>query len=764
MKSQEQGYLIIKGARENNLKNISVKIPKKKITVLTGVSGSGKSSLVFDTIAAESQRQLNETFSSFVRHRLPHFGQPDADAMENLSPAIVVDQKRIRGNARSTVGTITDIYALLRLLFSRIGKPFAGESTVFSFNHPEGMCPECGGLGTVMTISIEKLFDKNRSLNEGAIRFPNFDVGTALWKRYTLSGYFDNDKKLKDYTKKEWKLLLYQEEVKPENPQKGWWTTAKYEGVIPRFRKRFLVKEEEELNQTYNTALKQVVVRDTCPLCHGGRLNKKALRARINGKNIADCSAMEVTDLIPVITAITDPVAKPVTVAIVSRLQDLSDIGLGYLSLNRETSTLSGGESQRVKMVKHLGSSLNDMTYIFDEPSTGLHPRDVYQLTNLMKNLRDKGNTVLVVEHDPDVISVADHLIDMGPGAGKNGGEVVFEGTFKELVRSGTLTGKFLKQQPQLKAKPRTVEKHLHISNARLNNLKNISLAIPKGVLTVVTGVAGSGKSSMINGVLSKHYPETVCIDQSALSGSKRSNTATYTGISDRIRGLFARENKVSAALFSFNSEGACPACKGLGVTYTDLAFMDTIATTCEVCGGRRFTEKVLGYTLSGKHIDDVLKLSVAEALDFFEEDEVLTVLNRLSKVGLGYLSLGQPLNTLSGGERQRIKLATELERSGQIYVLDEPTTGLHLSDVDNLIILLNQLVEQGSTVIVIEHNLDVISQADWIIDMGPGAGKEGGTVVFQGHAADIVHKPDTPTGLFLKKYLAHHPVLSDKS
>ena len=754
MQISKNDHIIIKGARENNLKNVSVNIPKKQITVLTGVSGSGKSSLVFDTIAAEAQRQLNETFSSFIRHRLPHFGQPDADLMANLSPAIVVDQKQIRGNARSTVGTITDIYSLLRLLYSRIGKPFVGESTVFSFNHPEGACPECWGLGTVTAIDVERLFDRNRSLNEGPIRFPAFDKGSALWKRFVLSGYFDNDKKLKAYTKKEWDMLLYQEEIKPEKPLPGWWPSAKYEGVIPRFKKRFLGKEEDSGKNSYQEALAQVVTKGLCPECKGGRLNQKVLGCKINDQNIADCAALQVSDLLPVIKQIKEPLSATMVSGVAERLEHLASIGLGYLSLNRETSTLSGGESQRVKMVRHLGSSLSDMTYIFDEPSTGLHARDVHQLNTLMQTLRDKGNTVLVVEHDPDVIVIADHLIDMGPCAGKNGGEVVFEGSLKGLIRSNTLTGRYLKKRPQLKQATRAFTDSLYISNAKVHNLKNVSVAIPQGVLTVVTGVAGSGKSSLINGMLPKLYPETICINQNALAGSKRSNTATYTGISNTIRELFAKNNKVSASLFSFNSEGACPACKGLGVTYTDLAFMDTIVTTCEVCHGRRFTEKVLGYTLHSKNINDVLKMSIEEALEFFTEPEILHVLKRLHEVGLDYITLGQPLNSLSGGERQRIKLATELNSKGKIFVLDEPTTGLHLSDVDNLIGLLNRLVDSGSTVIVIEHNLDVIAGADWLIDMGPGAGRDGGEVVFEGTPIAILDHNASQTGIFLKKYM----------
>ncbi|WP_436488776.1 ATP-binding cassette domain-containing protein [Chitinophaga sp. ARDCPP14] len=756
MQPRNKDLIIIKGARENNLRNINVEIPKKKITVLTGVSGSGKSSLVFDTIAAEAQRQLNETFSSFIRHRLPHYGQPDADLMQNLSPAIIVDQKQIRGNARSTVGTITDIYSLLRLLYSRIGKPFVGYSNVFSFNHPEGMCPVCDGIGTTTTIDVEKLFDRSKSLNEGAILFPSFAPGTALWKRFVMSGFFDNDKKLKDYSEEEWQLLLYQEEIKPKHPAPGWWPSAKYEGVMPRFAKRFLAKEPDDSQKSWQQPLRRVVTKGPCPECKGARLNARILSCKIHGKNIAENAALQVSDLIKEIARIKEPMAATMVAAIIERLSHLDGIGLGYLSLNRETSTLSGGESQRVKMVRHLGSSLCDMMYIFDEPSTGLHARDVHQLNLLMKGLRDKGNTVLIVEHDPDVISIGDHIIDMGPGAGKHGGQIVFEGTVKGLLKSGTLTGTALRKQPQLRAKVRAATGSLRVRNATLHNLQKVSVDIPKGVLTVVTGVAGSGKSSLINGVLPRLYPDIVCINQHALAGSVRSNPATYTGISDVIRQLFARTNKVSAGLFTFNGEGACPACKGLGVTSLDLAFMDAVVTTCEVCHGKRFTDNVLGYTLRGKNIDEVLKLNVEEAIQFFTEEEVVRVLHRLHEVGLDYLTLGQPLDSLSGGERQRIKLAAELENTGNIYILDEPTTGLHLSDVANLTGLLNRLVDNGSTVIAIEHNLDVISQADWIVDMGPGAGRQGGKVIFEGTPADLIKDKSSQTGIFLKKYI--HP------
>ncbi|SCW79499.1 excinuclease ABC, A subunit [Paenibacillus tianmuensis] len=744
----------VTGARENNLKNVTVSIPKKRITVFTGVSGSGKSSLVFDTIAAESQRQLNETFTSFVRHRLPHYGQPDVDSLDNLSVAIVVDQKRLGGNVRSTVGTVTDIYSLLRLLYSRIGKPFVGYSNTFSFNDPHGMCPKCEGLGTVAAIDLDLLIDRQKSLNEGAIRFPTFRPGEWRWKRYVCSGLFDNDKKLGEYTDEEWDTLLYKTDMKLKHPGPGWPPSSKYEGLIPRFERSFLTKESEEAKTRYKEKFDRIVTRGACPLCKGARLNQEVLGCKINGKSIADCTTMQISELAPVIRAIDDGVAATMVDAIVERLEHLISVGLGYLSLNRETATLSGGESQRVKMVRHLGSSLTDITYIFDEPSIGLHPHDVHRLNSLIKRLRDKGNTVLVVEHDPDVIAIADHVIDMGPEAGSKGGSIVYEGGLAGLPASGTLTGTYLGRRPRLKTPPRQPGGSLVIGPASLHNLKDVSVRIPQGVMTVVTGVAGSGKSTLINKVLPRHYPEAVYIDQGAIQGSKRSNPATYTGMLDPIRELFAKANRVSPTLFSFNSNGACSECKGLGVTYTDLAFMDPIVSRCESCQGRRFTNEVLGYTLRGKSIDEVLEMSVADARTFFREEAIRTILERLGDVGLDYITLGQPLNTLSGGERQRLKLAAELERSGQIYVFDEPTTGLHLSDVDRLIGLLNRLVDNGSTVIVIEHNLDVISQADWIVDLGPGAGQEGGTVIFEGVPEELIEHPHSVTGHYLKRHL----------
>ncbi len=746
-------YIQVFGARERNLKNIDVKIPKKEITVFTGVSGSGKSSLVFDTIAAESQRQLNETYTSFIRHRMPHYGQPDVDTIENLSVAFVINQKRLGGNARSTVGTVTDIYSLLRLLFSRIGKPFVGYSDVFSFNNPTGMCNHCEGLGKIETIDIERLFDKNRSLNQGAIRFPTFEPGGWRLTRYIYSGFFDNDKKIQDYSQEELEMLLYADGIKVKNPTPEWHKTSLYEGLIPRIERSFLKKENGE-KVRYKKEIEGFVTKQDCPHCHGTRLNDKVLSCKIDGKNISDCSIMQISELLEFIQRIDIPVAATIISELVSRLLHMESIGLGYLSLCRETSTLSGGESQRIKMVSQLGSSLTDLTYIFDEPSIGLHPHDINKINGLMKLLRDKGNTVLIVEHDPDIIKIADHVIDMGPGAGIHGGEIVYQGNLLQLKESNTLTGKYLSYRPKLKSQTRKPNGWLSIQNAALHNLKNISVKIPRGVMTVVTGVAGSGKSTLINQVLPRFYPEIVFIDQKGVQATKRSNIATYTGIFDRIRKLFAKENGVNTSLFSFNSQGACPVCKGLGMTYTDLAFMDTIVTLCEECHGNRFTDEVLQYKLRDKNISDILKMTVTEAMDFFREKDIATVLKRLSDVGITYITLGQPLNTLSGGELQRIKLASELENGRQIYVLDEPSTGLHMADIKQLNNVMNRLVEHNSTLIVIEHNLDIICQADWVIDLGPYGGQNGGKIMFTGLPEDLVKCKDSLTGSYLKKYI----------
>jgi excinuclease UvrABC ATPase subunit len=729
-------FIEIRGARENNLKDISLRIPKRKITIFTGVSGSGKSSIVFDTIATEAQRQLYENFSLFIRSFLPKYPQPEADAIENLSMAVVVDQKRLGGGSHSTVGTITDIYGLLRLLYSRVGQPYVGYSNAFSFNDPQGMCPECNGLGRKLGVVTDDFIDPSKSLNEGAVQVPVF----AAWEigAYAASGFFDNDKKVADFTPEEMDLLLYGKERKYKLRIGDGTMNATYLGVIEKFERNYVRRDLKTLSERTQKAVEPYIRPRQCPLCRGARLSQAALACMINGHNIAELAAMEVGDLIPIVREITDPVATPVVTALAERLQNVVDIGLEYLSLDRETDTLSGGESQRIKMVKHLGSSLVDVMYIFDEPSVGLHPRDVHRLNELLQKLRDKGNTVIVVEHDPDVIKVADYIFDLGPHAGSAGGQIVFEGDYHDLLRADTLTGKHLQQKLPIKEKVRKPTGQLPIRNANVNNLQNVSVDIPTGVLTAITGVAGSGKSSLIDEVFLHRHADAVVIDQSAVGTSTRSNPATYTGVMDDIRKAFAAANKVDAGLFSFNSKGACENCKGSGVIYTDLAFLDGVKTPCEICQGRRFKDEVLAYKLNGKSISDVLALTVAQALEFFKQKVIVKKLQAMSDVGLDYLGLGQPLSTLSGGECQRIKLASELHKQGSIYVLDEPTTGLHMSDTTHLLEILDRLVDGGNTVIVIEHNLDVIRRADWIIDLGPEGGSRGGRVVYAGTPKDL--------------------------
>ncbi|HEU4325368.1 MAG TPA: excinuclease ABC subunit UvrA [Roseiflexaceae bacterium] len=725
----ERLFIEIRGAREHNLKDISLNIPKQKITVFTGVSGSGKSSLVFDTIAAEAQRQLNETFTAFVQGFLPHFGQPDVDRIEHLNAPIIIDQKRVGGGSRSTVGTYTDIAVLLRLLFSRIGKPAAGPAYVFSFNTPQGMCPECEGIGKTVQLDMDRLLDRSKSLNGGAILHPEFKVGKWMWKMYPLSGLFDNDKPIADYSEQELHALLYGADIKVSFGEFG----SKYEGLVERFTRMYIKKDAAAMSERNRAVFEQFTTTQTCPLCRGARLNQAALDCRIGDHNIAELSNMEATELIGFLADFTDPVAERVAGRLAERLQHLIDIGLGYLTLSRETATLSGGESQRVKMIRHLGNSLTEMLYILDEPSVGLHARDVARLNGLLCKLRDKGNTVLVVEHDPDVIAIADHVVDIGPQAGVHGGEVVFEGSYADLKNAGTLTGRFLSQHLPVKQQVRQPTGHLPVRNAALHNLKNVSVDIPTGVLTVVTGVAGSGKSTLINDVFLAQHPDALVIDQSRVTANSRSAPATYTGIMDEIRQTFAKANGVSPSLFSFNSAGSCPNCNGLGVVYTDLAFMEGIASPCEICEGKRFKSEVLAYHLRGRTISDVLDMTAEEALAFFSEKKIRPVLQAMNDVGLGYLRLGQPLSTVSGGEGQRLKLATELHKRGSVYVMDEPTTGLHLSDIGLLMGIIDRLVDARNTVILIEHHLDVIRQADWIIDLGPEGGSAGGEVLYEG-------------------------------
>tara|TARA_A100001391_G_scaffold205175_1_gene203947 strand:+ start:3856 stop:6102 length:2247 start_codon:yes stop_codon:yes gene_type:complete len=741
------GSIEIRGARENNLKNVSVDIPKRKITVFTGVSGSGKSSLVFGTIAAESQRLINETYPAFVQQFMPHYGQPDADSLANISAAIIVDQQRLGGNSRSTVATVTDAAQMLRVIFSRIAEPHLGAPGLYSFNDPRGMCAECEGIGQVAAMDMSAVVDETKSLNEGALLARGFDVDSWWWATYARSGLFDNDKPIRDYTEKERADLFELDDARKIKVDK---INLTYQGLIPKLKKSLGDKDPESLQPHVRAEYERIFTRKICPCCNGARLNQGAINSRIEGKNIADCSAMQVSDLAKFIRGLEVPSVAPMIDALAARLENLVTIGLGYLSLDRESATLSGGESQRVKMVRHLGSGLTDMLYVFDEPSVGLHPHDVGRLAGLMEQLRDKGNTVLVVEHKPDMIAIADHIVDMGPLAGSKGGEVVFEGDFNGLLASGTLTGNHMRKHQPIKADVRKPKGKIAVENATLNNLKDISVDIPTGVLTVVTGVAGSGKSSLIQGCLPAAHPDTIVIDQNLARGSRRSNTATYTGVLDTVRKAFAKENGVEASLFSANSKGACPDCNGLGVIYTDLAHLDPMATVCETCEGKRFTDEVLTYTLRGKTISDVYDFAIADAVGFFTEPAVVKILKGLNDVGLGYLTLGQPLSTLSGGERQRLKLAAELGKKGQTYVLDEPTTGLHMNDVDTLIGLFDRLVNNGSTVIVIEHNLDVISRADWVVDIGPGAGHDGGKVIFQGVPADLAKEKKSLTGQHL--------------
>ncbi|WP_308249896.1 excinuclease ABC subunit UvrA [Sphaerisporangium fuscum] len=751
----ERSAIVISGARENNLKDVSVRIPKGLLTVFTGVSGSGKSSIVFDTIAVESQRQLNEAFPAYLRNRLPHYERPRAEAIENLSPAIVVDQRHVGGNSRSTVGTMTEIHPILRVLFSRHGSPSAGHSSAYSFNDPQGMCPECEGLGHVVRLDLRELLDEDKSLGEGAIRFPAFAVGTATWQLYAESGLFDPDKPLRDFTEAERELLLYGGGFKVARASRRGVYQNEYEGVVGIMNRRYLKRAPGAGTGKTQQALERLTTRGRCPACGGARLNQAALASTIGGHTIADHCAMEVTDLIAELERIDDPVAVPVATAALAALRRLETFGLGYLSLDRETSTLSGGEAQRLKTVRHLGSSLTGMTYIFDEPSTGLHPRDVRRLGELLLGLRDRGNTVLVVEHDPHVIALADHVIDMGPAAGTDGGQVLFQGGVAALREAGTPTGLALSRPLTVKRSPRTPSGVLTIRAANLHNLLDLTVGIPTGVLTAVTGVAGSGKSTLISKVFTAQHPRSVVVDQSAIGGSSRSTPATYIGVMDTVRELFAQAGGADPALFSFNSAGACPACQGKGYVQTDLAFLDPVTTVCEVCEGRRFRPEALAHRLRGRTVAEVLDLTVDQARGFFTEPAVSRALDTLGEVGLGYLTLGQPLSTLSGGERQRLKLATRLRESGAVYVFDEPTAGLHVSDVDRLLALLDRLVDGGNTVIVVEHDLQVIANADWVVDLGPGAGRHGGRVLYEGTPAGLLTADGSHTAEYLRREVA---------
>ena len=739
----------VRGARENNLADISLDIPKRRLTVFTGVSGSGKSSLVFGTIAAESQRLINETYTAFIQSFMPSLARPDVDALHNLSAAILVDQERMGANARSTVGTATDASTMLRIIFSRLGRPYVGPSMHFSFNLPDGMCPECEGLGRVSAVDVDELVDAERTLNEGAITVPNFGVGTWYWRTLAESGFVDPDVKLKEFTPQQWRDFLHKPATKIRQND----FNVTYEGLVVKVQRLYLSKDRESLQPHIRAFVDRAVTFQTCPACAGSRLNPAALSSRIEGRNIAECSAMQISDLAGFVRAIEDPSVGPLVATLRELLDSLVEVGLGYLSLDRESGTLSGGEAQRVKMVRHLGSALTDVTYVFDEPTVGLHPHDVQRMNDLLLRLRDKGNTVLVVEHEPEVIEVADHVVDLGPGAGSCGGTVCYSGDVAGLRRSGTLTGTHLGHRTPLRGKVRTATGQLSISGATLHNLKDVSVDLPLGVLTVVTGVAGSGKSSLVQGSL-RRREGVVMVDQAPIRGSRRSNPATYTGLLDPIRVAFSKANGVKAALFSANSEGACPKCNGIGLVYTDLAMMAGVASVCEQCEGRRFTPEVLTYKLDGKDISEVLAMPVTEAREFLTPRAARLILDRLADVGLGYLGLGQPLTTLSGGERQRLKLAIHMAEPAATYVLDEPTTGLHLADVDQLLQLLDRLVDDGNTVIVIEHHQAVMAHADWLVDLGPGAGHDGGQVVFTGTPADLVAHGDSLTARHLRAYL----------
>jgi len=770
----------VHGARENNLKDLSVEIPKRRLTVFTGVSGSGKSSLVFDTIAAESQRLINETYSAFVQGFMPTLARPEVDVLEGLTTAIIVDQQRMGADPRSTVGTVTDANAMLRILFSRLGQPHIGSPKAFSFNVASisgagavqferggktvkerrsfsitgGMCPRCEGRGSVSDIDLTQLFDDSKSLNEGAITAPGYTGGGWNSRLYVESGFYDPDKPIREFTTKELHDFLHHEPVRTKIAG----INMTYEGLIPRIQRSMLSKDKEGMQSHIRAFVDRAVTFTTCPECGGTRLTEAARSSRIGGISIADACAMQISDLADWVRGLDEPSVAPLLATLLQILDSFAEIGLGYLALDRPSGTLSGGEAQRIKMIRHLGSALTDVTYVFDEPTIGLHPHDVQRMNDLLLRLRDKGNTVLVVEHEPETIAIADHVVDLGPGAGTAGGTVCFEGTVGGLRASGTLTGRHLADRAALKEKVRTPAGTLQIRGATTHNLRDVDVDIPLGVLVVVTGVAGSGKSSLVFGSIPAGEG-VVSIDQGAIRGSRRSNPATYTGLLDPIRKAFAKVNGVKPALFSANSEGACPNCNGAGVIYTDLAMMAGVATTCEECEGKRFDASVLEYHLGGRDISEVLAMPVTEAGEFFGAGEARTpgaqaILGRLADVGLGYLSLGQPLTTLSGGERQRLKLATHMAEKGGVFILDEPTTGLHLADVENLLGLLDRLVDSGKSVIIVEHHQAVMAHADWILDLGPGAGHDGGRIVFEGTPADLVAARSTLTGEHLAAYV----------
>lgn len=744
-------FISIKGAKTNNLKNISIKFPKHKITVVTGVSGSGKSSLVFDTLAAESQRLLNETYSSYIQQLLLHYQQPTVDSIENLPVSIVISPKKIGGNARSTVGTLTDIYSSLRLLYSRMATPFIGYSMIYSFNNPQGMCETCKGLGEIKRIDINKLIDFDKSLNDGAIDFPTFQPGGWRLTRYTESGNFDNDKKLKNYTQVELDLLLNDTGSSPKKPTKDWPKTSTYIGIIPRITKSFIEKDAKK----YNTQLYRILEIRECPNCAGTRVNEFVRSSKILGKSIADCVLMPISELYMFIRKIESPNLKIILDDLLKKLKSLEEVGLSYLSLNRPTTSLSGGESQRIKMTKHLNSALTDILYIFDEPSVGLHPEDIQKVSKIIMGLRDKGNTVVLVDHDPDIIKIADHIIEVGPGSGYKGGEITFEGTYSELLKTNTVTGKALTCETSLNTDKTNFPSYYELENASLYNVKNASVKIPKNYLTVVTGVAGSGKSTLIRSLFKGKYSEASILDQSQIKGSNRSNVLTYLNVFDKVRNIYAQQSGESISLFSYNGKGACPTCKGKGFVKMDLAYMGDVEQLCERCQGKRYNDKALSVYWHGLNIYDFLQQSVDEVIHLIDEKILIATMHDLIDVNLGYVKLGQSLDTFSGGELQRLKIAKIIHQSlSDIIILDEPTTGLHETDIESLLILFKKILKKNKTLIVLEHNLKVISKAQWIIDMGLDGGDSGGKVLFEGYPIDLLKLKNSYTAKHLKNYL----------
>ena len=762
--SDRPDSILISGAYKNNLKGISLRIPHNKLVVFAGISGSGKSSLVFDSIAAEASRQLNDTYPLYVRNHLPHYEPSDTEQIDHLTPTIVIQQRQFTGDIRSTVGTMTDCAPLLRLLFSRCASPRLPASSAYSFNDPQGMCPACSGLGKTVAFDPDRILDRSKSLNEGAILFPGHQVGTYQWQLYAHSGLYDPDKPLCEFTPQEWNDLLHGSGITVDITNKTgkiWGDSYKltYEGLLDRITRLYLNRERNTQSAANQRILRTFTCENTCTVCHGTRINDAARRSLLHGYNIADVSDMEITELSFFLEQITDPIGKPLAQQLQRILRHIIDMGLGYLQLSRPSVTLSGGEAQRLKMIRHLGSSLTGLTYVFDEPSAGLHPKDVERLSRLLLRLRDRGNTILVVDHNRQILQMADEIIELGPGAGRNGGYLIFQGDTDALLQQDTPTAQSLCRPVTLNATPRVSDDFLHVTHARLHNLKDIHARFPLHAMTVVSGVAGCGKSSLICGELPHRFPDVHIISQAPIGLTSRSTPATYIGVMDEIRRAFARANHVSAALFSSNSKGACPICGGKGTIKTEMAFMDPIIMPCEACGGSRYSSEALQYTLHGKNILQVLRMTVEEAIDFFDQPQIQEKLSLLRRIGLGYLTLGQSTNTLSGGECQRIKLASHLQENGQIYVLDEPTTGLHAKDIALLLTLLDEMVCRGNTMILADHSTDVIAHADWVIDMGPGAGKNGGSILFQGPPSDLLQCKASITASYLQKDLTYTSV-----